>query len=195
MAGAKSLRIYSFEEAGRWFDAAFSLLRVGRRQEVEMGRSDKTKFCNSVKWAPTVKMSECALKSLRDHVLLNCCRSHTFSATKPGATTSKQVSTNVLPMNQWSRTGTFAIEWKLKRQIYLTFSVKQVCSRRPRKGSRLHHLRLLAQSVTVPSIRRWASIARRNRHYCGRQPGRRRFRLASRRSARPPRGAQVGQRK
>jgi class 3 adenylate cyclase len=26
MAGAKSLRIYSFEEAGRWFDAAFSVL-------------------------------------------------------------------------------------------------------------------------------------------------------------------------
>jgi hypothetical protein len=49
MARAKSLRIYSFEEAGRWFDAAFSLLRVGRRQEAEMGRSDKTKFCNSVK--------------------------------------------------------------------------------------------------------------------------------------------------
>jgi hypothetical protein len=50
MAGAKSPRIYAFEEAGRWFDAAFSLLRVGRGQEVEMGRSDKTKFCNSVKW-------------------------------------------------------------------------------------------------------------------------------------------------
>ena len=29
MAGAKSLRIYAFEEAGRWFDAAFSLLRIG----------------------------------------------------------------------------------------------------------------------------------------------------------------------
>jgi hypothetical protein len=28
MAGAKSLRIYSFEEAGRWFDAAFSLLEA-----------------------------------------------------------------------------------------------------------------------------------------------------------------------
>jgi hypothetical protein len=26
MAGAKSLRIYSFEEAGHWFDAAFSLI-------------------------------------------------------------------------------------------------------------------------------------------------------------------------
>jgi hypothetical protein len=36
MARAKSLRIYSFEEVGRWFDAAFSLLRVGRRQEAEM---------------------------------------------------------------------------------------------------------------------------------------------------------------
>jgi len=31
IAGAKNLRIYSFEEARRWFDAAFSLLRVGRR--------------------------------------------------------------------------------------------------------------------------------------------------------------------
>jgi hypothetical protein len=29
MAGAKSLCICSFEEAERWFDAAFSLLRVG----------------------------------------------------------------------------------------------------------------------------------------------------------------------
>ena len=28
MAGAKSLRIYSFEEAGRWFDAAFALLEA-----------------------------------------------------------------------------------------------------------------------------------------------------------------------
>lgn len=37
MAGAKSLRIYSFEEAGRWFDAAFSLLHV--EAAVEMGRS------------------------------------------------------------------------------------------------------------------------------------------------------------
>jgi len=37
MAGAKSLRIDSFEEAGRCFDAAFSLLHVGAA--VEMGRS------------------------------------------------------------------------------------------------------------------------------------------------------------
>ena len=59
-------------------------------------------------------------------------RTATVSTEAPveGRRPSRRFSTNVSPMNQRNRTRTFAIEWKLKCQIYLTFPKKQVCSYR-----------------------------------------------------------------
>ena len=41
MAGAKSLRMYSFEEAGRWFDAARPVVRGMRGTDTSFNRTSR----------------------------------------------------------------------------------------------------------------------------------------------------------